>query len=61
VVAVEFPLLLLFAFFLEQPMAASAVTTARAMMQNLFFIFDRSPKDCGLSRGGAQGSSFDDR
>jgi hypothetical protein len=53
--------LLLLAFFLEQPMAASIVTTAMAMMQNLLFIFDRSPYDCGLCWGVAKDSSFGDR
>jgi hypothetical protein len=45
--------LLLLAVFFEQPMAASMVTTAMAMMQNLLFIFDRSPYDWGLY-GGSQ-------
>jgi hypothetical protein len=46
VLAVVLELLLLLAFFLEQPGAASAkTTTARAMRWNLLFIVDRSPYD----------------
>jgi hypothetical protein len=46
--------LLLLAFFLEQLVAASIVTNAMAMMQNLLFIFDRSPYDCVLCLGFAR-------
>ncbi len=44
VLAVELALLLLLAFFLEQPAEAKAkTTTAKAMRRNLLFIVDRSP------------------
>lgn len=62
VLAVELELLLLLAFFLEQPVATRAKTmTARAMRRNLIFIVDRSPYDGGfILKFSIQDSSFDE-